>query len=58
MVGDTEWDLEMARRAGVAARRGELWRACAERLLPYAPLACIDAIGACWRAGLEGPVRP
>jgi phosphoglycolate phosphatase len=44
MVGDTEWDLEMARRAGVAAVAVSYGAHAAERLLPYGPIACIDAI--------------
>jgi phosphoglycolate phosphatase len=44
MVGDTEWDLEMARRAGVSAVAVSYGAHPAERLHPYAPLACIDAI--------------
>lgn len=44
MVGDTEWDLEMARRAGVAAV-GVTWGAhAAERLRRLGPLACLDAM--------------
>lgn len=46
MVGDTEWDLEMARRAGVAAVAVSYGAHAAGRLQPYAPLACIDAIDA------------
>jgi phosphoglycolate phosphatase len=45
MVGDTEWDLEMARRAGVPAVAVSYGAHPAERLRPYAPVACIDAIG-------------
>jgi len=44
MVGDTEWDLEMARRAGVPAVAVSYGAHAAERLHPYTPLACIDAI--------------
>jgi phosphoglycolate phosphatase len=44
MVGDTEWDLEMARRAGVPAVAVSYGAHAAERLQPFAPLACIDAI--------------
>lgn len=44
MVGDTEWDLEMARRAGVAAV-GVTWGAHPEdRLRRLSPLACIAGI--------------
>jgi phosphoglycolate phosphatase len=42
MVGDTEYDLEMARRAGVDAV-GVTWGAHpAERLLACRPAACLD----------------
>jgi len=44
MVGDTEWDLEMARRAGVAAIAVSYGAHEAERLHAYAPLACLEAI--------------
>lgn len=44
MIGDTEWDLEMARRADVAAIAVSYGAHPAERLRPYAPLACVDAI--------------
>lgn len=44
MVGDTEWDLEMARRAGVNAVAVSYGAHATERLQPYGPLACIDAI--------------
>lgn len=46
MVGDTEWDLEMARRAGVGAIAVSYGAHAAERLQSCAPLACIDAIDA------------
>lgn len=46
MVGDTEWDLEMARRAGVGSVAVSYGAHAAERLQPYSPLACIDAIDA------------
>lgn len=45
MVGDTEWDLEMARRAGVSAVAVSYGAHAPERLRAYAPRACIDAIG-------------
>jgi len=44
MVGDTEWDLEMARRAGVNAIAVSYGAHTAEQLYPYAPLACLGAI--------------
>ena len=46
MVGDTEWDLEMARRAGVRAVAVSYGAHTAERLNRFAPLACIGAIEA------------
>ncbi len=46
MIGDTEWDLEMARRAGVAAA-GVAWGAHpADRLMRLAPVACLEAMDA------------
>jgi phosphoglycolate phosphatase len=44
MVGDTEWDLEMARRAGVTAVAVTYGAHSAERLQACRPVACIDAI--------------
>ena len=46
MVGDTEWDLEMARRAGVPAVGAAYGAHARERLEACAPLACIEAIAA------------
>ena len=46
MVGDTEWDLEMARRAGVPAVAVSYGAHLPERLHPYEPLACIDTLEA------------
>lgn len=46
MVGDTEWDLEMARRAGVPAVAAGYGAHAPERLQSWAPVACIDAIDA------------
>ena len=46
MVGDTEWDLEMARRAGVGAVAACYGAHPRERLDPYSPLACIEAVDA------------
>jgi len=46
MVGDTEWDLEMARRAGVSSVAVSYGAHAAERLHAYQPMACIDAIDA------------
>ncbi len=53
MVGDTEWDLEMARRAGVAAV-GVGWGAHpVERLRSLGPLECLEVLDDL-RAWLEG----
>jgi phosphoglycolate phosphatase len=46
MVGDTEWDLEMARRADVAAVAVSYGAHTPERLRAFAPLACIDSLEA------------
>ena len=46
MVGDTEWDLEMARRAGVTAVAVSYGAHAPERLRAFAPLACIDSLEA------------
>lgn len=46
MVGDTEWDLEMACRAGVASVAVCYGAHGLERLRPCGPLACIDSIDA------------
>jgi phosphoglycolate phosphatase len=56
MVGDTEWDLEMARRAGVRAVGVSYGAHTLERLQGFAPLACIDAIDAL--LGLLERARP
>jgi len=46
MVGDTEWDLEMARRAAVPAVAVSYGAHAPERLRACGPLACIDALDA------------
>lgn len=46
MVGDTEWDLEMARRAGVPAVAVSYGAHAPERLHAHGPIACIDALEA------------
>lgn len=46
MVGDTEWDLEMARRAGVPAVGVSYGAHTPERLHAHGPIACIDALDA------------
>jgi phosphoglycolate phosphatase len=45
MIGDTEYDLQMARNAGVDAVAVSYGVHERERLLGYAPLACLDEIG-------------
>lgn len=44
MVGDTEYDLQMAKSAGVDALGVSYGVHSCERLLKCAPLACLDAI--------------
>jgi len=44
MVGDTEYDLEMARRAGMDALAVSYGVHEVSRLLPHRPLACINSI--------------
>jgi phosphoglycolate phosphatase len=44
MVGDTEWDLEMARRAAVPAVAVSYGAHAPERLQAHAPVACIDRL--------------
>ncbi|HXH04009.1 MAG TPA: HAD-IA family hydrolase [Candidatus Competibacteraceae bacterium] len=44
MVGDTEYDLSMARDAGVAAVAAAYGAHAPERLLAYRPLACLHSI--------------
>nr|WP_276611712.1 HAD-IA family hydrolase [Thiorhodococcus mannitoliphagus] len=44
MVGDTEYDLQMARNAGVASLAVCYGVHSAERLLAQAPLACLDSL--------------
>lgn len=43
MVGDTEYDLEMARRAGAAALAVTYGAHEPQRLESFAPLACVDS---------------
>ncbi len=45
MVGDTEYDLEMAKRAGVASVGVSFGAHARERLLGHGPLACLDELG-------------
>ncbi len=45
MIGDTEWDMQMAKNAGtksIAVSYGAHER---ERLLQHSPLTCVDSIG-------------
>lgn len=53
MVGDTEYDLEMARRAGTAALAVTYGAHEPQRLEGFAPLACLDSVAALamWLAG-------
>lgn len=44
MVGDTEYDMEMARNAGAAALAVSYGVHARERLLRHRPLACIDRL--------------
>jgi phosphoglycolate phosphatase len=44
MVGDTEWDLEMARRAGVTGVAVAWGAHTRERLLPLSPAICLDGL--------------
>lgn len=44
MIGDTEYDLEMAQRAGTAALAVSYGAHEIERLQSYQPLACLDSV--------------
>jgi len=44
MVGDTEYDLEMAQRAGTSALAVSYGAHDSERLLNYQPLACLNSV--------------
>jgi phosphoglycolate phosphatase len=44
MVGDTEYDLEMACRAGVASLAVSYGAHERQRLIKFGPLACVDSI--------------
>ena len=46
MIGDTEYDMEMARRAGAAALAVTYGAHEPHRLKNYRPLACLDSITA------------
>jgi len=62
MVGDTEYDMQMARNAGAAAVAVRYGVHHCDRLLSYAPLTCLDRITDLvpWLAGpgdrVAGPV--
>jgi phosphoglycolate phosphatase len=44
MIGDTEYDMEMAQRAGSAALAVSYGAHEVSRLEQYAPLACLDSV--------------
>jgi phosphoglycolate phosphatase len=44
MVGDTEYDLQMANRAGVGPVAASYGVHARERLLQHQPLVCLDQI--------------
>ncbi|NKN32077.1 HAD-IA family hydrolase [Marichromatium bheemlicum] len=46
MIGDTEFDMQMARNAGVAGLAVSYGVHAPERLLAHQPLACIDRLSA------------
>jgi phosphoglycolate phosphatase len=45
MVGDTEWDMQMARNAGAERVAVSYGVHAVERLLRHEPLTCLDSIG-------------
>lgn len=45
MVGDTEYDMQMARNAGVEALAVSFGVHSSSRLLAHSPLACLDSLG-------------
>jgi phosphoglycolate phosphatase len=45
MVGDTEYDMEMARRADVRCIAVDFGAHSIERLTPYKPIACLSELG-------------
>jgi phosphoglycolate phosphatase len=45
MVGDTEWDMQMARNAGAERVAVSYGAHAVERLLRHQPLTCLDSIG-------------
>jgi phosphoglycolate phosphatase len=56
MIGDTEYDMAMARTAGMARIAVGFGAHAVERLLPYAPLLVLDNLQQLlsWPAGREG----
>ncbi|AFL74139.1 HAD-IA family hydrolase [Thiocystis violascens] len=46
MIGDTEYDMQMARNAGAEALAVSFGVHASERLLAHSPLACLDSLGA------------
>lgn len=55
MIGDTEYDMQMASNAGVERLAVCYGVHAADRLLAHAPLACLDSLHAipAWLSGLE-----
>jgi phosphoglycolate phosphatase len=45
MIGDTEWDMQMARNAGAERVAVSYGAHAVERLLRHEPLTCLDSIG-------------
>jgi phosphoglycolate phosphatase len=45
MIGDTEWDMQMARNAGTERVAVSYGVHAVERLLRHEPLTCLDSIG-------------
>jgi phosphoglycolate phosphatase len=45
MIGDTEWDMQMARNAGAERVAVSYGVHAVERLLRHEPLTCLDSIG-------------
>ena len=57
MIGDTEYDMQMAQNAGVAALAVSYGVHSPERLLAYQPLACLPELRAIpdWIETIEKP---
>nr|WP_276570262.1 HAD-IA family hydrolase [Thiocystis minor] len=45
MIGDTEYDMQMARNAGAEALAVSFGVHSSDRLLAHSPLACLDSLG-------------